>query len=258
MIVNKIRERFKKLIYQLAEIDRVNAATVALHQKTFPQFKNSLVGKKLVVCGAGPTLQKYQPIEGAVHIALNRSFLFDKVDFDFIFVQDWMGIKTVQEDLKNYRPKECIKLFGSSQLVIDREIPESFAIECSALRFNTDAFIYQNGYKSRFVKDIDYMCLGAMPVVGLSVLQFALYMNPAELYIVGNDMSGSHFVDVNKGDARMKKEEQILLNAWEKEHDMLIAKWQEFKKFASIYYPNTKIISVNPVGLKGIFEDIYQ
>jgi hypothetical protein len=33
--------------------------------------------------------------------------------------------------------------------------------------------------------------------------------------------------------------------------------WNEFKKFASIYYPKTEIISINPIGLKGLFKDIY-
>ena len=32
----------------------------------------------------------------------------------------------------------------------------------------------------------------------------------------------------------------------------------EIKKFVETYYPETEIISVNPVGLKGIFKDLYQ
>lgn len=38
----------------------------------------------------------------------------------------------------------------------------------------------------------------------------------------------------------------------------LIGNWIMLKKFAETYYPDTKIISVNPVGLKGIFTDLYQ
>ena len=29
------------------------------------------------------------------------------------------------------------------------------------------------------------------------------------------------------------------------------------KKFAEVYYPETEIISVNPIGLKGLFRDVY-
>lgn len=33
--------------------------------------------------------------------------------------------------------------------------------------------------------------------------------------------------------------------------------YKMFKKFISIHYPSIEIISVNPVGLKGIFKDVY-
>ena len=31
--------------------------------------------------------------------------------------------------------------------------------------------------------------------------------------------------------------------------------WKKMKEFAELYYPDTEIISVNPVGLKGLFKD---
>ena len=40
--------------------------------------------------------------------------------------------------------------------------------------------------------------------------------------------------------------------------DDVIKLWLKLKKFAKTYYPDTEIISVNPVGLKGIFKDVYQ
>ncbi len=39
--------------------------------------------------------------------------------------------------------------------------------------------------------------------------------------------------------------------------DRLKEKYQEMKRFAQIHYPETEIISINPVGLKGMFKDIY-
>ena len=38
----------------------------------------------------------------------------------------------------------------------------------------------------------------------------------------------------------------------------LIGKWKKLKEFADEKYPNTEIISVNPVGLKGLFKDEYE
>lgn len=37
----------------------------------------------------------------------------------------------------------------------------------------------------------------------------------------------------------------------------LIDMWKEAKEFAGIYYPDAKLCTVNPVGLKGLFEDLY-
>lgn len=255
-----IKEKLLLIIYRLAEIDRINVATAMLHQKTFPQFKNYCEGRKLVVCAAGPTLNKYIPIKDAIHIAVNRSFLYDKVDFNFIFAQDWEGIHMVQQEMIDYKPDTCVKLLGGSQTIAmgRKEIPESFSIKCKALRFNIDNYIYGNGFKSKFVKDIEYNCLGGMPNVGISVMQFALYMNPAELYIVGCDMSGAHFVNKNQTAEQVKLENKKVESRWKNNHDMLISKWKEFKHFAEIYYPSTKIYSVNPVGLRGLFEDIDQ
>ena len=40
--------------------------------------------------------------------------------------------------------------------------------------------------------------------------------------------------------------------------DNVISLWHQLKRFAQVFYPNTEIISINPVGLKGIFKDEYQ
>lgn len=256
MIRRKFYELYSWAISKVGEMSAINISTLQLHQTTFSQFKNACLGKSVVVCGAGPTLSHYKPIEGAVHIACNRAFLYDKVMFDFIFAQDWEGINMVQQELLDYHPESCVKLFGNQINGMDRkQIPESYAISCNALRFNTDIYIYGDGFKSKFVADIDSRALGNMPNVGISVMQFALYMNPAKLYIVGCDMSGGGHIgdkDENLHTAKEKKKMEIF---WKIEHDRLIEKWQEFKSFAHYYYPDTEIISVNPIGLRGLFND---
>lgn len=254
-IVNNIL----KCIRINTELNSYHISTAILHQKTFTQFKNYCHGKAVVVCGAGPSLQKYKPIEGAVHIALNRAFLYDKVDFDFIFSQDFDGIRMVQEELVEYRKDRCIKLLGTQiNGVPEKEIPESLAIRCDALRFNTDSYLQQNGYKSKFVLDIDSRAIGNMPNVGLSCMQFALYMNPSVLYIAGCDLTGSHFSQKNLQEKERKEEEHIMHNYWEVHAKKQIAKWEELKQFAQKHYPDTRLVSVNPVGLRGVFEDLYQ
>lgn len=237
----------------------VTVSTAAIHRETFLPYKNYCKGEKdIVVCGAGPTLQKYQPIEGALHIAVNRAFLYDKVDFDIIFAQDMDGIRMVQQELIDYRPKECVKFLAQTADMNKKTIPESLAIKCHALRFNCDYYIYRDGFRSKPVLDLESRALGGMPNVGMSVMQLALYMNPKRIYIVGCDMSGNHF---NRGEQSKEEEaeqEKDLKDYWENEGRRLLDKWGEVKKFAEIYYPDTEIVSVNPIGLKGMFKDYYQ
>ena len=38
---------------------------------------------------------------------------------------------------------------------------------------------------------------------------------------------------------------------------MIILFWSQLKDFAACYYPDVEIISVNPVGLRGIFKDVW-
>ncbi len=257
MLLSYAKEQVMHVIHIIAEKNAMSTAGAMLNQKTFSQYKGICTGKDVVICGAGPTLQKYQPIEGAVHIACNRAFLYDKVKYDFIFAQDWDGIKMVSQELINYKGNNCVKLLARS-FEGEKTIPESYALQCNAKQFVTDSCIYSNGYKSHFVNDIDHRVIGGMPNVGLSVLQFALFLNPAKLYIVGCDMSGVHFSNKNQNNFEINREKKELISYWKKDREKLIMKWNEFKVFANTFYPETEIISVNPVGLKGLFKDLYQ
>ena len=84
--------------------------------------------------------------------------------------------------------------------------------------------------------------LGDFNSVSFSAMQFILWTNPNKIYLVGCDCSSGYF-DKTKSTTSMNK---------------LIGNWIMLKKFAETYYPDTKIISVNPVGLKGVFTDLYQ
>ena len=231
--------------------------TAILHKETFLSYKNLCNGEKdVVVCGAGPSLNKYKPIDGAIHIAVNRAFLFDKVNFDFIFAQDYEGINMVQEQLINYRKDSCVKFLGTQPIGNPKKvIPESLIIKAGAKKFNTDWFIPDGPVNGKLVVDIDKKPLCNMYNVGQSVMQLALYFNPRRIYIVGCDMSGNHFARGNQTDEEVEAQRKIMESRWTNLTKDLLRRWSEIKEFAKIYYPDTEIISVNPVGLKGMFKD---
>lgn len=257
--MNFVKKRILKSFMKIDEHTALTVSAAQLHQRTFLPYKNYCCGEKdVVVCGAGPSLQKYQPIDGAVHIAVNRSFLYEKVNFDFIFAQDMDGIRMVQDELIAYRPGQCVKFLAQTTEINSKTIPESLAIKCNALRFMCDYYIYRDGYHSKMVFDLENRAIGGMPNVGMSVLQLALYMNPRRIYIVGCDMTGTHFVDGNQTKKELSAEKKQYDSYWENNNKILLNKWEEIKSFAQTYYPETEIISVNPVGLKGMFCDLYQ
>ena len=223
--------------------------TALLHQKTFSSFKNCNQGKTIVLMGAGPTVNDFIPIKNVIYCGLNRAFLFDKVKFDYLFAIDKSGIKDYYNEFLNYTGNHCIKFVGDQNANVDFQIPESYALKINCLRYKTTT----NLTNHKFTLDIDSEPLGNFCTVSLQAMQFLLYTNPKRIYIVGIDCTFAtkgHFIgtapDITlRGENPHNNDLRSVIN------------WTELKDFANNYYPDTEIISINPVGLKGIFKDIY-
>lgn len=222
-----------------------------IHSKTFLQYKNINQNKDVVLIATGPSLKYFEPIENAVYIGVNKSFKYQKVKLDYLFFEDYSGAKDYINELEYY---DCTKFFGinNHQAITSYEIPcndwlipESTTIRCKAKRFYSESpwlpqcihplvpFAYNLCAEPLY-------CYGS---IMFDALQFALWTNPKRIFIVGMDNTTLGTFDNQKNK----------LNClYVKEH------MEEFKKFANEYYPETQIISVNPVGLQGIFTDIQQ
>ena len=251
LIKDKINERIANINTSTA----VSIAASICNHDTFSPLKCVNAGKDVALCGAGPSFVNYKPIEGALHVALNRALLNEKVRFDCFIADDWDGIRIIQKELLDYN---CLKLFGH-QIGIDykRQIPESFRIDCGAKRYYTDSY-YLGGYRSRFVCDIDKMAIGNMPNIALSAMQIILFTRPKTVYLVGCDASDSgHFIkpksETIDATKQYNNDNKVTVSG-----NRVIEKWVELKRFAQAFYPDTKIVSINPVGLKGLFEDSFQ
>lgn len=80
--------------------------------------------------------------------------------------------------------------------------------------------------------------------ISLEIFQFALLCGFTTIYLVGQDCNyaqGSFFSKVDKS-----------TQDWGK---MMSSMWVKCKHFIDSHYPNVDVISVNPVGLKGLFTD---
>ena len=92
--------------------------------------------------------------------------------------------------------------------------------------------------------DISTQPLADFSSVVFAALQFALWTNPSKIYLVGCDCTlGGHFYE----DGACLGVNMELYHGYEC-----------IKKFAQAYYPDTEIVSINPIGLKGLFNDICQ
>lgn len=252
---SKLKGRIKKKICEMEYISAINVMASQTNGEAFRDIKGINTGKEVVLCGAGPSLNQYQPKEGLMHIALNRALLCEKIKFDWFIADDWDGIDFFANELIEY---DCEKFLGRGASDISRTIPESLYFKCNARKYYTDNYIFTNGFDSKFVCDIDRMAIGNQPNIALSAMQIVLFTNPSIIYLVGCDASANgHFVKHSKisetQEKRQLKDMDLAVSA-----DKTHYKWLELKRFAEVFYPDTEIVSINPVGLKGIFRDIYQ
>lgn len=249
-ILNNIN-RYEK--DNLPKIIKLYTQAAILHKETFDGYKDKYKDREVVLCGAGPTLNNYIPIENAVHVALNRAFLYDKVKFDYIFACDYRAVKHIIFELLAYEEDFCEKFIGYQDYNLDLDIPEAYTRNFKCKRFYTDCFRYPD---CTFTVDISSAPLGNFSSIAFPALQFILYTNPSKIYIAGCDTNANgHFSNKGLNDKQIGfyKNDQADVN------NLLKKQWAEFKLFRDIYYPDTKIISINPVGLKGLFDkDIYQ
>lgn len=214
-------------------------AVARLHKEVFSKYKNCFQDREMVLMASGPSVKKYIRIENAIHVGVNRSFLNEQIPLDFLFIQDKRAFANGKEAILKYKGNDVVKFFGIlNEKFQDWIIPESWALQCHALRYYTD-----NGFSSRFAYDITSQRLGDFSSVVFSALQFMLFCNPHRIYLVGCDCSNEpYFYDPNQKTDLIPSRN--------------IANFQRFKEFATVYYPDTEIISVNPVGLKGMFPEI--
>ena len=232
---------------KLNRINQVNISTALLHTRTFTKFKGIHEGKDIVLVASGVSADKYKPKQNVIHIGVNRSFQIGdyRIPMDYIFIQDFSG-KTPEyiNDLDNYRVGKCKKFYGLTTEWIkepNRVIPESHAIKAKALRYRTD-WAPIEGFEPQFAYDISTQPLGCFGSIVFPALQFALWTYPKRIFLVGCDCTTA-------GYAYDKKDTNFL------KPNLIIEAYKKFKIFANTYYPDVQIVSINPVGLKGLFKE---
>ena len=224
------------------EVCRVNT-------KAFAEYRNAFRGKEVVIVANGPTLNYYKPIPNAIHIGLNWAWRKENIRFDYIFAQDSGYFKNVAKDndIPQLTKRIASKVFIGKRVAVGHDIFIDPAE--SALSINNSVQYYLNWARSgqTIYQDIcTHPLINFFSVVN-SALHFAMFTHPEKIYLAGCDVSPiGHFYD--------KKGSNLSANL-----NVVAMKigYARIKMFARLYYPDTEIISINPVGLRGLFKDVY-
>lgn len=218
----------------------------ALHRKVFPQFRNIHSGADVVIVGCGPTLHDYVPIRGAKHISLNRAFRCERVVFDYAFIWDVAGMVKARDNVINdFSEYDCVKFCGK---FLNDQIEFPAEIDCkrgklyrcySSARWGLSEFPVLD---TVIHEDISLYPLADFMSISFAALHFALWTGARRIFLVGLDTTKNGSFDGRQNPYHFKE---------------MFQGYGLFKKFASMHYPDTEIISVNPIGLTGVFRDVY-
>lgn len=246
MIVSKQKDTEDMLanVYkQIYFMKAINIPAISLHREVFEKYKDIHRGKEIVLFASGATLDDYNEIQNVIQIGVNRTFLNRKVKLDYLFVQDYLGDE--QEEADRYRNGQCKKFYGIHPIDTVIPIPNKSVQEANAERYFFEDLPIDNAVICPFPIDISKAPFGTYSSVIFPALQFALYTHPKKIYLVGCDCSKNGYFKGTESHGNLFVERML--------HG-----WKLIKKFCDEIYPDVEMVSINPIGLKGIFKDVYQ
>ncbi len=218
------------------------------HRQVFKKYEGCYKGKDVVLFATGPSAKFYRKIEGSIHVGINFAFVNNPIQFDYLIMHDRIVPETQFDVLQNYDAvKFCAyhtnpnnaKLFNIKTDIINKMNAVRFFISDPGLH-SLDANV-PDVINSDISNGL-FMDRGGGTV--FSALQFILYTQPRRIYLVGCDCTlvGHFNMGEDKPSHLLPKTKKL---------------WEEFGAVRKSLYPDTEIISLNPVNLKGIFKDIY-
>ena len=209
-----------------------------LHSKTFPKYKNKHLGQDIAIFATGPSLY-FAPKDFAdINIACNRAIEeSDNFAFDYFFAIDY---EATRDYLEKSFDMNLVRFLGRYTYNSGVSIPE-----CVRQRGNAESYYTSIGIEGgRVNHGIEVFPLADFGTVVHHALHFALYTHPKRIFLLGCDTS-------NEGYHKNYIQTKPL------DVERLVGGYKKFKDYISSYYPDIELISINPVGLRGIFKDLY-
>lgn len=248
--MNRFTKKLNELEYRIEEQNEL----CAVNTKAFSEYRNCFRGKKVVLFATGPTAKQYSPLifpsaDEVVNIGVNFSWRREDVLLDYLFIHDGRLKMSkeiaIESGFNRIREKIFVGRYPKTSPYNWVEFSENLSLDTKKFcRYYLNA----TNFDQTLHKDICYHGLADFGSVIFAAMHFALFTYPKEIYLVGCDTNHSgHFYDAK--------------NSSGKEQALNVRKikvgYSRMKMFARQYYPDTEIISINPVGLKGLFHDVY-
>lgn len=245
----QIRGLYEKITQLETQIDILQEANevCAVNSKAFQGYENRFRDKEIVIVGAGPSLNYYTPVKGAVHIGVNTVYRYKKVHLDYLFAHDADRNFDYEERFRGISQLECPVFLGRClrrDWAKDMEFPESYRIHPNIYSYYRDIIPSKHIYR-----DICFHPLMDFGSVIFAAIHFALYTYPKKIYLVGCDTDSNGYFF--KSDCIVQKKLP------KTRRELWLPGYQRVKKYVELHYPDIEMVSINPVGLKGLFHDIY-
>jgi hypothetical protein len=250
-LMNELEQQKKHIEAQNRKLSNLKCIMHAqqVHPETFGKYRNAFAGQEVVLVCTGPTASQYSPIPGTIHVGVNGAVYLDHITLDYVVAQDYTinqkGNETLIEDVVAYQGNHCQKFLGI--IPDDRHEQIRPGIERIPMRFlsapDCHQYILEDWKQHNIAYDLSVQPLGDFGGTTFSALQFIFYAHPKRLYLVGWDCGFGYAY--GKGNAYDPANYQVAIL---KEH---------FLPWIELNYPDVEIVSVNPVGLTGIFKDVY-
>lgn len=228
--------RIENKIELQSEIQKVNG-------KAFEKYYNAFWGEKVVIVATGPSLKFYTPISNAIHIGVNNSWKKNEIKLDYFFIQDGSK-RLINDGYDKWKDNvECPAFVGR---YVDRKMGDSMEYPDYRIYKSCEIKRYFIDYSMSVHISKDISCHPVMNFgsVVFSALHFALYSGAETIYLVGCDTNSEGHFDNDRNISNY----DIARN---KIGFALVKQYKEYR------YPDVNIVSVNPVGLKGLFDEKY-
>ena len=206
------------------------------HVKIFPAFKDTNLGGTVKIYGNGLILSDAINVAEGKVIACNKNLnIFDKSP-DYIFASEHISSNAYYENLITKKTADVFfDCANINSLILAKRSKQANQID--------NINFYYGDW--RFYDDIrDDIAVAPLAFFGDTVhsaIHFALYTNPSVIYLIGCDVYDEGI---------RKNNRQFSPTGYE-----LLIGYKKLKLFKDKYYPNTKIICVNPQGITDIFEN---